>query len=322
VTGSRPRSRPAAPTVAALLLGLGPAAASCAAAVPVPAVPEPAGTPGFPPAVFDDPDWVLLVRPAALRDESSFAALLRGLDLADPFDAFLADHGLDPTTLGWVRVESAGGVLAFVVAAPAASGLAHALASVDEGSPPAPPAASPATPDRPPWSAATDGDWGLVRRETAAAPTSARPDDPAAADLARLQRRVETPDLLFLRRRPPAVRPELDPTGLLAGTRAVGCVAAGEPTATLRFGCALFRPADDRLSTQSLRQLQTTVFDSTLGTILNLEGAARELQFDPEPGAAYLEAVLDVAKLLPGLRVLASVPLAHILQDPAPPPGP
>ena len=317
----RPRVRPAVRAVVALFLGLAPAVAACAPAAPVPAGPEPAAGPVLPPAVFDDPDWVLLVRPAALRDESVFAALLGGLDLAGAFDAFLADHGLDAAALGWVRVESAGGATVFVVAAAAASGFARALGSVGEGSRPVPAAESPVA-ARPSWSVATDGAWGVVRRETAGVPASPRSGDPAGADLARLRRRVEAAEVVFLRRRPPSVRAELDPTGLLAETRAVGCVAAGESAEALRLGCVLFGPAGDRLSTQSLRRLQTTVFDSTLGTILNLEGAAREVRFDPEPGAGYLEAVLDVAKLLPGLRVLAAVPLAHILESAAPPAGP
>lgn len=319
MTPSRSRVRPAVRAVVALCLALPPAVAACAPAAPAPAAPEPAAAPALPPAVFEDSDWVLFVRPAALRDAPAFAALLRGLDIAGAFDAFFADHGLDAAALGWVRVESAAGTTVFVVAAPAAPGFARALGAAGEGSPPPadPPAAA-----RPPWSAATDGDWGVVRRETATAPASVLADDPAAAELARLRRRVETPEIVFLWRRPLSVRAELDATGLLAETRAVGCVAAGESAEALRLGCVLFGPAGDRLSTQSLRRLQTTVFDSTLGMIVNLEGAAREVLVDPEPGAGYLEAVLDVAKLLPGLRVLASVPLAHILENSGPPPGP
>lgn len=321
MTADRPRAGSVLRAVVVLALGLPPFAGACAPAVPVPAGPAEEAAPGLPPAVFPDPDWVLLVRPAALREKPALAALLRGLDLAGAIDAFFSRHGLDASALGWIRVESAGGAAAFVVAGGAASGFARALGSIGDGPASAPdPESRPA--GRPPWVAAMDGDWGVVRRDAAGTPASVLGDDPVAADLGRLGRRVEAPDLVFLWRRPPSVRPDLDATGLLAETRAVGCVVAGEPPEDLRLGCVLFGPADERLSTQSLRRLQATVFDSTLGTILNLQGAARSVLVDPEPGAGYLEAVLDVATLLPGLRVLASVPLAHLLQGSPPPPGP
>jgi hypothetical protein len=315
----RPPLRRPAPLVP--LLALLPAFAACApAAPPPPGPPEPA-LPALPPAALDDPGWALLLRPQALLDGPAPAALLRGLGLADAVDAFFAGHGIDPATLGWIRVESSGDTAAFVVPAAAGPAVARALDSVAAGAPSLPRAEPPSPGDRPPWTAAVDGEWAVVRRAPAASPAALPAADPAAPELARLLRRSGAPELLFLWRRPPAVSPELDTTGLLAETRSVGCVLASASAEELRLGCVLFGPAGDRLSTQTLRRLQATIFDSTLGMILNLEGATREVLVDPEPGAGYLEAVLDVATLLPGLRVIASVPLAHLFEGAPPPPA-
>ncbi|MBN1772931.1 MAG: hypothetical protein JXB32_16800 [Deltaproteobacteria bacterium] len=299
-----------------------PVLAACAPAAPRPAGAPESEVPAVPPAAFDDPGWVLLVRPGAMLEGPAPVALLRGLGIADAVSSLFTDHGLDPGALGWVRVERSGEGTAFVAAGAAAPALARALDSIGEGTPSVPPEGSPPAEARRSWVVVVDGAWGVVRRAAVGSPDPPCADDPAASELARLWRRAAAPELLFLWRRPPSVAAELDATGLLAETRAVGCVVAAESAEELRLGCVLFGPAGERLSTQSLRRLQATVFDSTLGMILNLEGAARAVLVDPEPGAGYLEAVLDVAALLPGLRVLASVPLAHLLGGSSSSPGP
>jgi hypothetical protein len=309
--------RPAAPLLLAALL------AGCPAGPLPPLTTHDAQrtTPPLPPAVLADPSWTFLVRPAALLDASPVRLILDGLGLSAAVTDFFAGAGFDLPRLDWVRIESNGAASLFVLPATQADCLARALdlqqlrsGLPDDQSGPAEVHAvvQPA------------GDWSVVFRSASGAPPgeplAVVADDPLATSLAKLLRRVDGAALLFLRRGPFDVRPELDPAGLLAATTTLGCALEPQGETMLRLGCVLFGVSGDNLSTGTLQTLVATVFDSTLGMILDLQGAADTLTYDPEPGAAYIEALLKVEKLLPGLRVIASVPLSHVLEGNPPPP--
>jgi hypothetical protein len=305
-------------SVAALLAVL----AGCPSAPSLPGTTSPeAETPALPPAVLAEPGWVLLARPGDLLDAPAIQSLLSGLTIDRSVADFVARGRFDLARLGWLRVESKDGRSLFVLPLAEAEKLAAAMSSplgppVPGEGPEAPPVAAPEV--------RTDeaGDWGIVYRVVSPgeAALQPRPDDPEATELAKLLHRVEGAGLVFWVRGPIAVRPELDPAGLLAQTTSLGCAAAPVSRTTLRFGCVLFGVRGDNLYTGTLQTLVRKVFDSTLGMILDLEGAAESLRYDPEPGAAYVEAELKVEALLPGLRIIASVPLAHVLEGNPPAP--
>jgi hypothetical protein len=304
-------TRPAASLLLAALL------AGCPAS-PVPPLTthdsQPTAPP-LPPAVLADPSWTFLVRPAALLDASPVRLILDGLGLSAAVDGFLAGAGFDLPRLEWVRVESDGTSSLFVLSAAQAPNLARALdlQLLQSGLP-----EDPSGPAEVHAVVQPAGDWSVVFRSASGAPPgeplTVVADDPLAAPLAKLLRRVPGAALLFLRRGPFAVRPELDPAGLLAGTSMLGCALEPQGQAMLRLGCVLFGASGQNLSTGTLQTLVAKVFDSTLGMILDLQGAADTLTYDPEPSAAYVEALLKVEALVPGLRVIASVPLAHVLE--------
>jgi len=302
-------------------------AAACAAAPPLPTDAAGTAAPALPPAVLDDPDWILLVHAEQFLAAPPLRAVLGGLDLADDLDAFLRRGNLDPARLGWLRIEADAGGVVLVLPADQARGLAAALAASPAPGAESPSAPAPDDPRRGPrgLSVETHGNLGVVRFDTPpgrdpAAATAPRDADPAEAELSRLRRRDPAAALVFLWRRPLGVRPELDPTGLLGETAAVGCGLAPESSESLRLGCVLFGPAGEDVSTAALQRLVATVFDSTIGMILDLERAADAVLVDPEPGAAYAEAVLAVEPLLGGLLVLTAVPLGHLLEGFGPPP--
>jgi hypothetical protein len=305
------------PVVLLALLSLG-----CPAAPPLPGTTSPeAAAPALPPAVLAEPGWVLLARPGDLLDAPAVQSLLAGLTIDRAVADYVARGRFDLVRLGWLRVESKDGRSLFVLPLAEAEKLAATMSS-----PLGPPVPGEGL-ETPPVAAPevrTDeaGDWGIVYRVVSPAATTlqARPDDPEATELAKLLRRVAGAALIFWVRGPLAVRPELDPAGLLAQTTSLGCAVAPLSRTTLRFGCVLFGVRGDNLYTGTLQTLVRKVFDSTLGMILDLEGAAESLRYDPEPGAAYVEAELKVEALLPGLRVIASVPLAHLLEGNPPPP--
>jgi hypothetical protein len=269
--------------------------------------------PALPPAVLAAPSWVLLLRPAELLAAPAVRTMTRGLGIDVAVDEFVAGAAFDLTRLGTVRVESDAGRSLFVLPAGEAAHLAQALTlqqlrggGPGEGSP---------TADLQVVTE-TAGEWAVVYRVRAAPEPGAglrpRADDPEGARLGRLLRRVEGAAAALVVRGPFEVRAELDPMALLARSEAIGCAVRPEPGDVLRLGCVLFGVRGEDLSAAVLQRFTATVFDSTLGMILDLQGAAAEETYDPEPGAPYVEAVLQVEKLLPGLEVLASVPLAHI----------
>jgi hypothetical protein len=306
--------------LAAALLAL--LCTGCPSTPPLPGTTPPATDgPRLPPAVLADPGWILLVRPGDLLDAPAVQSLLSGLEIDRSVADFVARGRFDLARLGWLRVESKDGRSLFVLPLAEAEKLAATMSS--PLGPPVPGEGAEAPPVAAP-EVRTDeaGDWGIVYRVVApaAAALQTRPDDPEATELAKLLHRVEGAGLVFWVRGPIAVRPELDPAGLLAQTTSLGCAAAPVSRTTLRFGCVLFGVRGDNLYTGTLQTLVRKVFDSTLGRILDLEGASESLRYDPEPGAAYVEAELKVEALLPGLRVIASVPLAHLLEGNPPAP--